>query len=314
MSSTAGFLTPVDSIAGEQVLEQNFPAASGTPTEVIGRADHLDAMAAAIRGVPNVTEIKPFLDPLAEYDNRQKGIPAPPPKQVDGLVRIRVTLSLPADSPEAVRTVRTIRDLEHKVPGADAQVGGYTASNLDVQDVSGVDRAIVIPLVLLLVFGILVLLLRAVIAPLILIGTVILSYVATLGMCGLVFTHVFGFAGSETSFPMYAFVFLVALGVDYNIFLMTRVREEVAIHGHRAGTLAGLSVTGGVVTSAGIVVAATFAALSVIPLVYLAELAFAVAFGVLLDTLVVRTLLVPALTLDIGRFIWWPSKLRRAEP
>jgi putative drug exporter of the RND superfamily len=310
----SGFLIPVDSITGEQVLESHFPAASGSPTVILGRADHLAAMVAAVQGIPNITEVKPFVDPLEEFDNRQKGLPIPPPKIVDGLNRIDVTLTVPPDSAAAIDTVRAIRAAEHKVAGADATVGGYTASNVDVQDTSGVDRAIVIPLVLLLVFGILVLLLRAVIAPLLLIGTVILSYVATLGVCALVFNHIFGFAGSETSFPMYAFVFLVALGVDYNIFLMTRVREEVAIRGHREGTLAGLTVTGGVVTSAGVVVAATFAALAVIPLVYLAELAFAVAFGVLLDTFVVRTLLVPALTLDIGRFVWWPGKLRNAKP
>jgi RND superfamily putative drug exporter len=135
-----------------------------------------------------------------------------------------------------------------------------------------------------------------------------------MGICGIFFRDIFLFQGSESSFPMYAFVFLVALGVDYNIFLMTRVREEVAVVGHRAGTLRGLTVTGGVITSAGVVVASTFAALSVIPLVYLAELAFAVGFGVLLDTFIVRTLLVPALTLDVGRKMWWPSRLQDAEP
>src|SRR6185503_5312990 len=129
-----------------------------------------------------------------------------------------------------------------------------------------------------------------------------------------VFRDVFGFAGADSSIPLYAFVFLVALGVDYNIFLMTRVREEVAKRGHRAGTLAGLSVTGGVITSAGVVLAATFAALSVLPLVALAEMAFAVAFGVLLDTLVVRSLLVPALSVEIGRVLWWPGRLRRGAP
>jgi RND superfamily putative drug exporter len=161
------------------------------------------------------------------------------------------------------------------------------------------------------VFVVLMLLLRAVVAPLLLVVTVVLSFFATLGVCGVVFRDLLGFAGADSSFPLFAFVFLVALGVDYNIFLMTRVREETGRRGHRAGTLAGLSVTGGVITSAGVVLAATFAALSVLPLVFVAEVAFSVAFGVLLDTLIVRSLLVPALTVDAGRLVWWPGRLWR---
>jgi RND superfamily putative drug exporter len=150
-----------------------------------------------------------------------------------------------------------------------------------------------------------------VVAPLLLIATVVLSFLATMGVCGLVFTNLFHFPGAETSFPMFAFIFLVALGVDYNIFLMTRAKEETVHKGHRAGTLNALVLTGGVITSAGVVLAATFASLSVIPLVYLGELSFAVAFGVLLDTFIVRSLLVPALALDVGRVIWWPGQLAR---
>ena len=138
-----------------------------------------------------------------------------------------------------------------------------------------------------------------------------LSYFATLGACQLVFEHIFNFKGADTSFPLFAFIFLVALGIDYNIFLMTRVREESAKIGTRAGVIKGLTVTGGVITSAGIVLAATFGVLGVLPLVFLAELGFAVAFGVLLDTLIVRTILVPALAYDIGGKIWWPSKLQK---
>jgi RND superfamily putative drug exporter len=170
---------------------------------------------------------------------------------------------------------------------------------------------VIIPVVLVVVFLILVLLLRAVVAPVLLVLTVVLSFVATLGVSGVVFRDVFNFAGADSSFPLFAFVFLVALGIDYNIFLMTRVREEVGRRGHRAGTLLGLAVTGGVITSAGVVLAATFAALGVLPLVFLAELAFTVAFGVLMDTLVVRSLLVPALMVDFGRIVWWPSRLAR---
>ena len=169
----------------------------------------------------------------------------------------------------------------------------------------------IIPLVLMVVFFILVGLLRALVAPLLLMGTVILSFGAALGLSSLLFEYAFGFAGSDPGFPLFAFVFLVALGIDYNIFLMTRVREETANHGTRRGALVALSSTGGVITSAGLVLAATFLVLGSLPLVFLAELGVAVALGVLLDTLIVRSVLVTALNLDLGNKIWWPSKLDR---
>ena len=156
-------------------------------------------------------------------------------------------------------------------------------------------------------------LLRALIAPVVLIATVVLSFAAALGVSALVFNHVFGFVNADPAFPLFAFVFLVALGIDYNIFLMTRVREETVRHGTREGIVRGLAVTGGVITSAGVVLAATFVVLGVLPIVFLAELGFAVAFGVLLDTLVVRSVLVPALSHDLGRRIWWPSPLAAAD-
>ena len=169
----------------------------------------------------------------------------------------------------------------------------------------------IIPIILVLVFVILGLLLRAVIAPIMLIATVVLSYAATLGVSALFFNHVFHFGNADNSFPLFVFVFLVALGIDYNIFLMTRVREEAGQHGPRHGALTGLAATGGVITSAGCVLAGTFAALGTLPVTFLAELGFAVAFGVLLDTIVVRSVLVTALNLDLGRWVWWPSKLYR---
>jgi len=156
------------------------------------------------------------------------------------------------------------------------------------------------------------LLLRSIVAPLLLLATVVLSYLAALGLSTLVFRDVFGFSAVDATFPLHAFVFLVALGIDYNIFLMTRVREESVRAGSRRGMIIGLTVTGGVITSAGVVLAATFAALAVIPLVLLVQLAFTVAFGVLLDTFIVRSLLVPALALDVGRWMWWPGRLSRA--
>ena len=230
-------------------------------------------------------------------------------------MQLQATLADAADSPQAIETVKVLRDNLHAVPGADALVGGQTASQVDVDAASLHDRNLIIPVVLVVIFLILIILLRSIAAPLVLIGTVVLSYFATLGVCAIFFNHVFGFAGADTSFPLFAFVFLVALGVAYNIFLMTRVREESVKLGTRPGILRGLTVTGGVITSAGIVLAATFLVLGVLPLVFLREIGFAVAFGVLLDTFIIRTALVPALSYDIGKRIWWPSRLgKAAEP
>jgi RND superfamily putative drug exporter len=204
-----------------------------------------------------------------------------------------------------------LRVAVHAVPDAGAVVGGFTAIGVDTADATTRDRNVIIPAVLGVIAVILALLLRALLAPLVLIITVVLSFLATLGLCALLFEYVFGFPGVDASFPLFAFVFLVALGIDYNIFLMTRVREESVRRGTRSGVLRGLVVTGGVITSAGIVLAATFSALAVLPLVILIELGVAVALGVLLDTVVVRSLLVPALTYDMGSAIWWPSRLSR---
>ncbi len=190
-------------------------------------------------------------------------------------------------------------------------MGGTVAEALDAEIASEHDARLIIPLILAVIVVILGVLLRAVVAPLLVIATVVLSFAATLGVSGLIFTHVFGFAATETGVPLLAFVFLVAVGVDYNIFLITRVREETAEHGTKKAALIALSATGGVITSAGVVLAATFAVLGVLPLVVLAEIGFIVAFGVLLDTFVVRSVLLTALTIDAGDRIWWPvSRLR----
>ena len=191
-------------------------------------------------------------------------------------------------------------------------VGGTPAINHDVRQASAHDRNLIIPLVLVVVFLILGLLLRALVAPIMLIATVVLSFAAALGVSALMFSNVFNFAGADTSFPLFVFVFLVALGIDYNIFLMTRVHEEAKRHGPRTGALIGLAATGGVITSAGLVLAGTFAVLGTLPVTFLTELGFAVAFGVLLDAIIVRSVLVTALNLDLGRWVWWPSKLARA--
>ena len=191
----------------------------------------------------------------------------------------------------------------------DALVGGNAATNLDVHEASERDLLVIVPTILLVIFVVLALLLRSIVAPLLLVVSNVLSFAATIGISALVFQHVLGFQSSDPSIVLYGFVFLVALGIDYSIFLMTRVREEAKVRGTRPGILVGLAVTGAVITSAGIVLAATFSALAVLPLVFLVQIAFIVAFGVLLDTFVVRSLLVPAAAYDIGPRIWWPRHL-----
>ena len=188
-------------------------------------------------------------------------------------------------------------------------VGGQTAILIDTRDTTSRDRAVVIPAILTVIFLVLALLLRSLLAPALLLVANVLSFGATLGIAALLFEYVFDFPASDPSTSLIGFVFLVALGIDYSIFLMTRVREETIKQGTHPGVLKGLSVTGGVITSAGVVLAATFAALSVVPILFLAQIAFIVAFGVLLDTLVVRSLLVPALSYDLGPRVWWPSRL-----
>ncbi len=235
------------------------------------------------------------------------GTPAPAPTVVDGQVLLQGTLDSAADSDAAALTVRDLR--RELTAGTGALVGGVTATAIDTNDASIHDRNLIIPVVLAVILVILMLLLRAVVAPVLLMLSTMLSFLSALGVAALVFNGVFHFPGADPAVPLYGFVFLVALGIDYNIFLMTRVREEALQHGTREGIVRGLAVTGGVITSAGLVLAATFAALGVIPVLFLAQIAFIVAFGVLLDTFVVRSLLVPALTYDIGRAIWWPSKL-----
>ncbi|MGH3069318.1 MAG: MMPL family transporter [Streptosporangiaceae bacterium] len=277
-------------VAGERVLAQHFPAGAGEPVYVIGKAQDAAPLRAALA--------------------RTRGIDAVSPPQVkDGVVLLQGTLAVPPDSQAAYATVSRVRAAVHAIAGADTKVGGSTAINADVQHYAIRDRNVIIPLILIVVLIILGLLLRAVVAPLILIGTVILSFGAALGLSALAFRHIFGFAGADNSMPLFAFVFLAALGIDYNIFLMTRVREESLKSGTRRGMLAGLAATGGVITSAGLVLAGTFATLGTLPLVILTEIGFTVALGVLLDTLVVRSVLVTALTLDIGRHMWWPSRL-----
>lgn len=275
---------------GEQIRSEHFPAGSGDPVFVVSKAASAEQVRTALLAVPGVASVSP-------------------PTAKDGEAVMLGELKDDPSSTKAMDTVKKARTAVHAVEGADAQVGGSSAVMLDTQTAAARDSKVIIPIVLVVVLLILMLLLRSVIAPVLLMATVVLSFGAAIGVSSLVFNHVFGFAGAEASFPLLTFVFLVALGIDYNIFLVTRVREVSMEHGTRRGALLGLSTTGGVITSAGLVLAGTFAAMASLPLVFAAELGFAVAFGVLLDTMIVRSVLVTALTLDVGRWMWWPSKL-----
>jgi len=282
------------SITTQNVLAEHFPAGSGEPVDVIANAGSAGQVRNALAATPGIASVTP-------------------PVTKDGQAFLQATMTPPPDSPAAYTLVDKIRTTVHALPGADAKVGGGTAINKDVESAAAHDRDLLIPLILGVVLIILSLLLRAIVAPLMLIATVVLSFAAALGISAFFFTHVFGFAGADTSVPLFVFVFLVALGIDYNIFLMTRVREESIRSGTRRGALTGLAATGGVITSAGLVLAGTFAMLGTLPLVEFTEIGFAVALGVLLDTIVVRSVLVTALTLDIGRHVWWPSALANPE-
>jgi len=230
---------------------------------------------------------------------------------VGGVKYIEVAQSLDPASDAAADQVRAVRTAVHDVSGADALVGGSAALFLDTSEAAHRDNTVIIPIVLVVVMLILMILLRALLAPVVLILTVILSFGAALGLAALIFKYVYGFDMADSGYPLFVFVFLVALGIDYNIFLMTRVREETQKAGTRRGSLIALSSTGGVITSAGLVLAATFAVLGTIPLVFLAEIGTAIALGVILDTMIVRAILVTALNLDLGGRIWWPSRLDR---
>ncbi|MFJ7270310.1 MMPL family transporter [Streptomyces sp. NPDC099050] len=296
------FVNDAPSVAAQRTLSAHFPGGSGSPAVVIADAGRLDEVARAAERTEGVAAVTPFTAP---------GPPGGAPLVADGRVRLDATLEAPADSRAAQQTVVRLRQAVHAVPDADAIVGGRSAQQYDTQRTAEQDRMLIIPVVLMIILIILVGLLRSVLMPVLLVATVALSFVATLGVSAIVFQQFLGFSGTDSSVPLYGFVFLVALGVDYNIFLMTRVREESLLHGTREGVLRGLVATGGVITSAGVVLAATFAALGVIPLAFMLQIAFIVAFGVLLDTLLVRSLLVPALVRDIGPAAWWPGRLSR---
>jgi putative drug exporter of the RND superfamily len=295
LTTNDGYRTEVESVDGQDILAQSFPAGASAPADVIvPRRGEVHAVTSALEKTNGVEAVSP---PVAEGD--------------DGVL-IQATLGPPPYSTEAFDLIDPIREAANRAaPGT--IVGGATAVETDVREAAGWDSKVIPPIVLVVVFLILVALLRAVVAPLLLIGTVIVSFLAALGVGYFVFDVVFDFPGSDPSLPLFAFVFLVALGVDYNIFLVARAREETQKHGTEQGMVRALAVTGGVITSAGIVLAGTFLVLASLPLVFLTEIGFVVAFGVLLDTFLVRSVLVPALVVKIGPSVWWPSALAKRE-
>ena len=299
LTSDQTYTKDFDSIIGQRVLVQHGMADNSNQLLVVANADKAGEVEQALNGIDGLAV--PFAkDPHTK--TFQLGAPQ------GGVVAIGAVVNADLASSEAYATVTAARNAVHAVPNADALVTGSSAIYLDTKNASQHDDKLIIPIVLLVVLLVLMILLRALVAPLMLLATVVLSFGAALGISVLLFKYVFDFAGSDPSFPLFAFVFLVALGIDYNIFLMTRVREEAQRRGTRAGALIGLTSTGGVITSAGLVLAATFLILGSLPLVFLAELGVTVALGVTLDTMIVRSILVTALNLDLGDRIWWPSR------
>ena len=295
------FLDKVESVTGQEVLARHFPAGSGSPVQIIAPRARAEQALAETKSIDGVASAFVEQVPGVQY------------KVLGGSVLLQATLTPAADSPAAERVVEQLRARLDRV-GLDVLVGGSTAINMDVRQASERDLRVIIPAILAVIFLVLMLLLRSLFVPVVLVAANVISFAATVGVAAIVFNDVLDYPGSDPATLLYAFVFLVALGIDYSIFLMIRVREEAAGRGTRPGILVGLAVTGGVITSAGVVLAATFSVLSVIPILLLTQIAFIVAFGVVLDTLVVRSLLVPALAHDIGGRIWWPNPLGQKVP
>lgn len=285
----------VESVDGNAILVEHGLVDASSPIQIVANTDEADAVVESMAGIEGIQE------PVVVAEE-------------DGTALILANLTADPLDPASIEAVHEVRDAVHDVDGADALVGGWTAVTIDIEEASARDNKVIIPIMLLAVMLILMGLLRALASPLILIGTVILSFAAAMGISGVVFDLVFDRPHTDPGFPLYAFVFLVALGIDYNIFLMTRVREETVGNGTRRGSLIALASTGGVITAAGIVLAATFGTLATMPLTFALQIGTTIALGVLLDTMIVRSVLVTAINLDLGGKIWWPSALDRKPP
>lgn len=287
------FLGQVESVDGQEVLAEHFDVGTVEPVEIVTTAASGEDVAAAAADVPGVTSASLVTD---EDDQV---------REVEGQVLVEAITAEAAESQEVLGVITDLRQTVREIdPGA--LVGGTAAERLDTQDTAARDLRVIVPVVLIVIALMLMLLLRALVAAVVLLAANVLSFATAMGLSAIMFNHVFDFPGADATVPLYGFVFLVALGIDYSIFLMTRVREESLHLGTRPGVARGLATTGGVITSAGLVLAATFSALWVIPLLFLAQLAFIVAAGVLIDTFIVRSLLVPGIVHDLGRRTWWP--------
>jgi RND superfamily putative drug exporter len=305
LNPTTGFRTPNDSTRGYETLKSAFPPGTVNPTSILVdrtsgpvQAEDLAAISGRVTSIPGVQAI---------VDTGRRSI--------DGHVALLSAIykDNPFGKPALDRTQRIRDTLAGSLPGARILVGDGSAERLDARIAQSRDTKVIVPIVLLLVLVTLILLLRAVVAPLYLLATVMLSFAATLGLTIIIFKFVFGREGFNSAMPVIIFIFLVALGSDYNIFLMSRVREEAARHGTREGTLNALAATGPVITSAGIILAGTFAVLMIIPAWDLTLIGFAVSLGVLIDTFLVRSICVPAITWLIGERSWWPSSAEQGR-
>lgn len=309
VSNSDVLLSDTDAKQGQEILNEHFDAGSGSPAQIIAPEELVGEVTGILE---NHSEIS------AVTLTSESGAPAntPPmnlePNVVDGNVYVQATLNQEADSLEAQDTIAQLREEFAGLDG-DVMVGGESATALDSNLTAERDLRVIVPLVLAVVLLVLIVLLRAVLLPVLLLLATVISFGAAMGVSALVFNGIFNFPGADPTVPLYGFIFLVALGVDYTIFLMTRAKEDTPTMGTRKAVLHSLAVTGGVITSAGVVLAATFAALAVIPLMFMVQLAFIVAFGVLVDTFIVRTLLIPGLVLEIGPKVWWPSKQRKEK-
>ncbi|GII77429.1 membrane protein [Sphaerisporangium rufum] len=288
LSQTEQFRDRVEAISGQETLSGAFPAGSAQPVTVIARTPLAEQVRAAAAGVPGGPQVN-VTDRTAEY------------------TRLDVVLGVEPGTERSFQAIRDLRTAVAAVPGASAVVGGQEATDLDEREAAVRDQWVIIPMVLAVVLLVLLLLLRSVVAAILLVLTVVASFAASFGAGWFAFKHFFGFPALDLGVPLLSFLFLVALGVDYNIFLTTRAREEAAREGTRGGIVTALAVTGGVITSAGILLAAVFAVLGVLPLITLTQIGVIVGFGVLLDTLLVRSVLVPALVTLLGDRFWWPG-------
>ena len=288
LSQTEQFRVKADSVAGFEKLATHFPGGLADPTVVVADTRRASAVQQAIDSTPGVDSVTPT------------------GQSATGRSSWSVVIDAPPASERAFEIVAALRDSVHTV-GPAVLVGGSDAKALDIRDAATRDRLVVIPAILAVVLMVLYVLLRAVVAPLVLTAATVLSALAALGLGGWASIHVFGFPRLDSSTPLFALLFLIALGVDYTIFLVTRAREETAEHSTGEGMVRAVSATGGVITSAGIVLAAVFCVLGVLPLIVLTQVGIIVGLGILLDTFVVRTLVIPALFALIGPIIWWPS-------